>query len=341
MADHKAPTQVTIAPYQEASQLQQTVEAYWKPFVAVALLIAAAILWFQHRDQQSTTFQQESWNVLNQTARVSEIRPGQALVPAADLNEVAGRLKGTSAEPWARVLEIESLIQAKSWSEAETALAAFKADFPKHPLVTGIYPTGTEGVMGTVVASLRQAIETESVLRSTHPTLFSLPALPEGSPRVELDTTAGRIVLGLYQDRAPEHVANFLKLVSSGYYDGVKVHRVVPGFMVQMGDPNTKVGDSMTWGQGGPDYRIPMEFSDLYHFKGAVAMAKMGDETESSGSQFYITTGEPHHLDGQHTVFGVLLEGEAVVSRIENSPVAPGTERPEEPPVINSIKLLE
>ena len=341
MADHKAPTQVTIAPYQEASELQQAVDKYWKPFVGLAILIAAVIVVFQMRANQSVAHQQESWSVLNQEARVAELQPGIPLPPAAQLEDTASRLGGTAAEPWARALHIESLLQDEKWQEAETAIAAFQTDFAGHPLVEQQFPTGTEGQTATIAESLRRSIASAQEFNEEHAGLFELPPLPEGSPRVELDTSAGKLVLGLYQDRAPQHVENFLKLVSNGYYDGVKFHRVVPGFMVQTGDPNTKVGDPMTWGQGGPDYKIPLEDNNLYHFKGVLAAAKMGQDTESSGSQFYITTGAAHHLDGRHTVFGVLLEGDAVAERIENLPVVPATERPEEPPVINSARILE
>lgn len=341
MADHKAPTQVTIAPYQEASQLQQTVDKYWKPFVAIAIAVAAIILYMQMRDQESVAHQQESWSVLNQEARIAEIQPGSPLAAPAQLKEVATRLKGTAAEPWARILEIESLLQREDWAAAEAAMSQFQVDFKNHPLVQQPFPTGAEGETATIAESLAASIQSAETFREQNPALFSLPALPEGSPRVEFNTTAGTFVVGLYQDRAPEHVANFLKLASSGYYDGVKFHRVVQGTLIQSGDPNTKVGDPMTWGQGGPDYKVPLEENNLYHFKGALAMAKMGQEVESSGSQFYITTTELHNLDGKHTVFGVLLDGEAVIDRIANLPVAPGTERPEEPPVINSTTVIE
>lgn len=341
MADHKAPTQVTIAPYQEASQLQQAVDRYWKPFVAIAVLIAAAILFFENQKSQSVAEQQAKWGVLNEKARLAEVTVGVELADPATIAEATSEVQGSSAEPWGRLVEIESMIQHEMWAEAEEALKRFDADFADHPLVKQAFPTGVEGQTATISESVRRAIAGQREFREQHANLFALPALPEGSPRVELDTSAGKIVIGLYAARAPQHVANFTKLVSNGYYDGVKFHRSVADFMIQTGDPNTKVGDPSTWGQGGPDYTIPQEFSDLYHFQGAVAMAKKPDEVESSGSQFYITTGSPHHLDGEHTVFGILLEGQEVVDRIENLPVEPGTDRPEEPAVINAARVLE
>ncbi|MFT6040944.1 MAG: peptidyl-prolyl cis-trans isomerase B (cyclophilin B), partial [Gammaproteobacteria bacterium] len=201
-------------------------------------------------------------------------------------------------------------------------------------------PIGPGGSLQTMAAQLRTHINSQRAFVTANPQLFELPTLPEGSPRVTISTTAGDITVGLYQDRAPEHVANFLKLATNGYYDGTKFHRVIPGFMVQGGDPNTKTGAETEWGQGGPEYKITSEYSDLYHFKGVLAAAKMPGDSESSGSQFYFTTGTPHHLDGQHTVFGVILDGAATVRVIENAPTQPGTEIPEEPTSITGLTIL-
>jgi len=341
MADHKAPTQVTIAPYEEASQLKQTVDAYWKPLAVVAVLIAAAILWSQSSKQSELAGHDSSWSTLEKEVQLAQIGQNVALPSPAALDALATDLDGTSAEPWAMALKVEALIESEDWAGAETALASLETRFPSHPLVLERMPLGPERAAMTLPERLREFITNERSFKASHATLFGLPPLPEGSPRVEFDTTAGKIVLGLYADRAPEHVANFLKLVSSGYYDSTKFHRVIPGFMVQGGDPNTKVGDQATWGEGGPDYKIPAEINDLYHWKGVLAGAKMGSDVESSGSQFYITTGEAHHLDGKHTVFGVLLEGEDAVRIIENSPVAPGTERPEDPTTITKATVLD
>jgi cyclophilin family peptidyl-prolyl cis-trans isomerase len=163
------------------------------------------------------------------------------------------------------------------------------------------------------------------------PHWFQNPALPEGSPRVRLETSVGSIELGLYEDRAPGHVANFLRLVDEGFFEGIKFHRVIPDFMIQSGDPNTRDMDPATWGQGGPGYKLDAEHSDLRHVRGALAAAKMGADIQSSGSQFYITTGTPHHLDGQHTVFGGVISGWDTIQRIEQAPRVEGTDRPREP----------
>jgi cyclophilin family peptidyl-prolyl cis-trans isomerase len=341
MANHKAPTQVTIAPYEEASQLKKTVDAYWKPFAVVAVLIAAAILWSQRSQQASVAFESKAWGTLNKEVELAKINQNSPLPAAAALESLASNLEDTSAAPWARILEVESLIESKDFEGAEKALSSFEARYADHALVTQLFPIGAEHAGSTLPEKLRAYIASEREFEAAHPDLFALPPLPDGSPRVEFETTAGKIVLGLYQDRAPEHVANFLKLVSSGYYDGVKFHRVTPGTMIQSGDPNSKVGDPTTWGQGGPDYTIPEEQTGLFHFKGALAAARTSGATESSGSQFYITTNAAHNFDGRYTVFGTLLEGEDAVRIIENSPLAPGTDRPENPTTITKATVLE
>lgn len=138
---------------------------------------------------------------------------------------------------------------------------------------------------------------------------------------VILETSMGDITIELYPKDAPKHVANFKKLVKEGFYDGTYFHRVIPGFMIQGGDPNSKDNDRSNDGLGGPGYKIPAEIK-LKHELGSVAAARMGDQVnpkrESSGSQFYIVTGEASHLDGQYTVFGKVIKGEDIAINISN-----------------------
>jgi cyclophilin family peptidyl-prolyl cis-trans isomerase len=140
------------------------------------------------------------------------------------------------------------------------------------------------------------------------------------SNTVILKTSMGDIEIELNEKDAPQHAANFKKLVKSGFYNGTTFHRVIPGFMIQGGDPNSKDADRSNDGQGGPGYTIPAEIK-AKHEKGSVAGARMGDQVnpkkESSGSQFYIVTGEASHLDGQYTVFGKVTKGMDVALKIE------------------------
>ena len=144
----------------------------------------------------------------------------------------------------------------------------------------------------------------EQVIRSTEEGANDLP-------RVELITARGRIVLELFENEAPNTVANFISLVEAGFYDGTKFHRVIQNFMAQGGDPNTKPGATGIPGQGGPGYRIPDEHTRQgarNHFAGSLAMAKT-DAPHTAGSGFFLTHEPTPDLNGKHTVFGRILEG--------------------------------
>ncbi|MBF0351911.1 MAG: peptidylprolyl isomerase [SAR324 cluster bacterium] len=132
-------------------------------------------------------------------------------------------------------------------------------------------------------------------------------------PEVELDTTRGVIHLELYEDDAPNTVANFISLIEQGYYDGLNFHRVIPGFMIQGGCPTGT-------GTGGPGYRFADEISSKKHDSpGILSMANAGPGT--NGSQFFITHVSTPHLDGKHTVFGKVKEGLDVVNAIQKGDV--------------------
>ncbi|GAB4336354.1 MAG: hypothetical protein Kow0037_17520 [Calditrichia bacterium] len=136
---------------------------------------------------------------------------------------------------------------------------------------------------------------------------FALPN-PDSRPKVLFKTSKGEFVMELRPDKAPVTVANFLDLVRSGFYNNLTFHRVVPGFVVQGGDPR---GD----GWGGPGYTIPCEYNDLFYERGAVGMAHAGKDT--GGSQFFITHTPQPHLNGRHTLFGKVVSGMKVVDRLE------------------------
>ena len=142
-------------------------------------------------------------------------------------------------------------------------------------------------------------------------------------PEFDIITNMGTMRVKLY-DKTPKHRDNFEKLVKENFYDGIRFHRVIEGFMIQTGDPlskNLAMADS--WGTGGPDYTIPAEFvNEYYHKKGALAAARKGDmanpKKASSGSQFYIVHDENNclHLDGQYTIFGEVTEGLDIIDKI-------------------------
>ena len=134
-----------------------------------------------------------------------------------------------------------------------------------------------------------------------------------------IKTGFGNIKFSLVSDIAPETVRNFSQLAKSGFYNGTLFHRIIPGFMIQGGDPNTKNPDKSTWGQGGPGYNLKAEFNSRSHLRGIVSMARASDP-DSAGSQFFIITSDSTFLDRQYTVFGEVVDGMEVADKIVNLP---------------------
>jgi cyclophilin family peptidyl-prolyl cis-trans isomerase len=173
-----------------------------------------------------------------------------------------------------------------------------------------------------------------------------IPQLAD-EPVFDIETSLGTIKVKLYKD-TPLHRANFEKLALTHYYDGLQFHRVIDGFMIQGGDPNsrdTTAAGHKIYGQGGPDYTIPAEFVPAYtHKKGALCAARRGDaanpKKESSGSQFYLVQDENAcaSLNGDYTVFGETVEGLEVIDKIAKVPVD-NRDCPLNPVFIKSVKL--
>lgn len=155
----------------------------------------------------------------------------------------------------------------------------------------------------------------------------------------KITTTLGDISFQLLPDIAPETVRNFVKLAGSGFYNGTLFHRVIPGFMIQGGDPNTKAPNKERWGSGGPGYTIKAEFNNRSHMRGIVSMARSTDP-DSAGSQFFIVTSDSTFLDRQYTVFGQVESGMDVADLIVNLK-RDSKDCPHEPPKILGISLSE
>lgn len=134
-----------------------------------------------------------------------------------------------------------------------------------------------------------------------------------------IQTNHGNIKFRLMPEVAPETVRNFEGLARKGFYDGTLFHRVIPGFMIQGGDPNTKTANKNSWGTGGPGYTIRAEFNNTSHKRGIVSMARSQDP-DSAGSQFFIVTSDSPFLDRQYTVFGEVIEGMETADVIVNLP---------------------
>jgi len=156
---------------------------------------------------------------------------------------------------------------------------------------------------------------------------------------VILETNLGNIVIDFFPNDAPNHVENFIGLAESGFYDGVIFHRIIPGFMIQGGDPNTIGGDPNTWGTGGPSTSVDAEFNTIKHNRGIVSMARSADPN-SGGSQFFIVHGDSNFLDEQYTVFGRIVTDESFqtldkIAGVETEPV----DRPVNPDQVKITKV--
>jgi cyclophilin family peptidyl-prolyl cis-trans isomerase len=340
MAAHKAATAVTIAPIHEKSIFARLVERYWKLATLAFVAIAGGVIFLQASKQSLEVRDRESWARLLAAAGGDE---ATSMIDgaAADYLAVAPQVNEAAAAPWALYLAAVAAADQDDYQTARTALEKLRTTHAAHPLVRLEYDLPGAEAQASVVEHLERRIQASLDWRAARPRLFANPAPATDAPRVRIRTDKGDLVVGLYPEEAQQHCENFLKLVREGFYNGTKFHRVIPGFMIQAGDPNTISGEIATWGQGGPGYKVPREENTLKHFPGVLAAAKQGNETESSGSQFYITTANAHHLDGKHVVFGKLLEGSEVATSIERSPIATGTaDRPETPAVIQSMEIL-
>jgi peptidyl-prolyl cis-trans isomerase B (cyclophilin B) len=159
-----------------------------------------------------------------------------------------------------------------------------------------------------------------------------------------IKTSEGEMVVQFWTDAAPKTIENFKKLARQGFYDGTIFHRIIKGFMIQGGDPNSKdPAKENSYGQGGPDYKIKAEFNDHPHDSGVISMARSADP-DSAGSQFFICLAPIHRLDHQYTTFGKLIKGDDVLEKIGSTPVERNsqgeTSKPTKRVVIESVKIV-
>ncbi len=159
-----------------------------------------------------------------------------------------------------------------------------------------------------------------SVFAEQAPKKFSQEEIRKMSTtKAIIETKFGSITLKFFPDVAPGHVKNFIDLAKKGFYDGTTFHRVIPGFMIQGGDPNSKNPDKSTHGMGGPGYTIKAEFNEKPHKRGTLSMARSG-HPDSAGSQFFICVADAPFLDRQYTVFGEVVSGMEVADKIVSQP---------------------
>jgi peptidyl-prolyl cis-trans isomerase B (cyclophilin B) len=180
--------------------------------------------------------------------------------------------------------------------------------------------------------------------------VFAAEEKKEASPMSTSDevavikTNEGEMIVQFWTDAAPNTIENFKKLARQGFYDGTIFHRIVKGFMIQGGDPNSKdLAKESAYGEGGPGYKIKAEFNDHSHDRGVISMAR-GPDPDSAGSQFFICLAPVRRLDGQYTTFGKLIKGEDVLDKIGNTPVERNAQgemsKPTKRIVIESVKIV-
>jgi peptidyl-prolyl cis-trans isomerase B (cyclophilin B) len=169
---------------------------------------------------------------------------------------------------------------------------------------------------------------------------------PMNSPNevAVMKTSEGDMVVQFWTDAAPNTVENFKKLARQGFYDGTIFHRIVKGFMIQGGDPNSKdPAKENSYGEGGPGYNLKAEFNDHGHDRGVISMAR-GPDPDSAGSQFFICLAPVHRLDHQYTTFGKLIKGQDVLEKIGDTPVTRNSmgepSKPTKRVGIESIKIV-
>jgi peptidyl-prolyl cis-trans isomerase B (cyclophilin B) len=336
---HKSASEISYAPLQDKTLMQEWVQRYGKLGLLVFAVISAGILGWEWQKERKTSIQDQGWAGLQDLVTIQNFYGMSQvnLAEGAKLEDFGRRNKESGAGIWARTLAGPAFAEKGDYGRALNSLQELAREQPNHPLVAGVEGLSFDG--GGLVKRLETRLAGLQTLRAELPLLVGNPAPPADAPRVRIDTSAGQIEVALFPAKAPKHVENFLKLAQDGTYVGTKFHRVIPNFMIQGGDQNSKEGPPETWGTGDAGYKLAPEFSDLGHFRGALAMAKKDGESESSGHQFYITVGEAHWLDDVHTVFGVVVSGQEVADAIANAPKDAANDRPNEPVVVNGVTV--
>jgi peptidyl-prolyl cis-trans isomerase B (cyclophilin B) len=192
----------------------------------------------------------------------------------------------------------------------------------------------------STTVSETSASETPMTSATPAPAAQEKPMSDYENKIVELHTDKGQINLRFFPAIAPNHVKNFIDLAKSGFFDGTKFHRTIPGFVIQGGDPLTKNGDPRAWGTGGSDKLVKAEFNPTPHKRGILSMARSNDPNSAS-SQFFICVADVPSLDNKYTVFGEVTSGMDVADAIVNAPTVPGTDRPANPVTITKAVVRD
>jgi cyclophilin family peptidyl-prolyl cis-trans isomerase len=252
------------------------------------------------------------------------VRKTFVMLDRSELLDASSPLVKQFVQDRQRLDQAKELVKSGSFEAAEEALAELAATAPDY----------------TAAAVLRESIDKRggpalAAKRRQKKQYASPPAMsinPKKNYTATVSTTLGDISVELWPEVAPNHVNSFIFLSREGYYDGVIFHRVIPGFMIQGGDPSGT-------GTGGPGYQLKAEFNDRKHTRGVLSAARTNDP-DSAGSQFFIMHGDGPQLDGKYTAFGEVTSGMEVVDKIATQATG-ANDRPKDPAKINTIRVKE
>ncbi len=340
MAEHKAPTEVTVVAGDEPSHLALFVNRHWMKGALVALVIAAGILFSQYQAGEDAKVVNQSWSRL--MSAVDEDGRGGFAPDAEAVAALQGELAGTSAGAWALYMEAQGQRQGGDYEAAIATLQEIKGSYPDHPLVKDRKTYGESQTPLNAIERLTKVFTSERDWHTSQPQLFANAELPANAPQVRFQTDHGDFVVGLYSDRAPLHVANFLEKVNEGYYEGLKFHRSAFGMMIETGDPTTRDAgsDPIRWGQTGSEDLVEEEETGLFHFAGVLTANAAPGAEGSDGGLIGLTAQAVHFRDGTNVVFGVVVEGLKVVEEIAQlAPDATG-QRPAKPAIVESVTVI-
>jgi peptidyl-prolyl cis-trans isomerase B (cyclophilin B) len=338
MSEHKSPTQVTIFTGEGTGEFHGLVRRYWKWAALFGGVVTALILFKVIWEQRKVKAVETAWNRVRKDVQFQpfSIRPA----PLAVLGGLEEELVGTSAAPWVKAVSVGSQLEDGKPAQALEAAKSLAAAWPDHLLSRS---TLFHDESAETSLALPGWIETvNAATKSFEDARLDLSMNPPPSaeaPRVRLKTSEGDVVVALYDQIAPKHAENFLKLCGEGYYDGTKIHRIVPGEYLEAGDPNTKSDDVSTWGSGGPDYSLPHEGHGVWNYKYALTSVQAEDDYTSKGSMFRILLSDVHSFDGSASVFGVVVEGNDVLEKLGAAEVTDG--RPVESISIDSTEMVK
>lgn len=195
-------------------------------------------------------------------------------------------------------------------------------------------PAATETTAATTDATTPDAAQADTAAAAAEPE--EKPMSHYEGKVADLETSLGTITIKFFPDKAPNHVRNFIDLAEQGFYDGVRFHRVIEGFMIQGGDPNSKTANRGSWGTGGSGKNVKAEFNDISHKRGIVSMAR-AQNPDSASSQFFIVVKDSTFLDRQYSVFGEVVSGMDVADKIVAA--AKKKENPDDPVTITKVTI--